>query len=71
MLVEMQYATESSNPNHLNGFLEVVLNALDQYVAEVEPIDGLVHLLKGSKIQGNKTWIVNSHIGLEIYYYLY
>ena len=71
MLVGMKYATESSNPNRFHGFVVVVLNEWDQYVAEVEPIEGPVHLLKGRKIRGNKSWIVNSHIDLETYYYVY
>ena len=68
MLVGMKYATESSNPNRFHWFVEVVLNERDRYVAEVEPIEGPVHLLEGRKIRGNKSWIVNSHIDLETYY---
>lgn len=71
MLVGMKYAMESSNPNRFHGFVEVVLNERDRYVAEVEPIEGPVHLLEGRKIRGNKSWIVNSHIDLETYYYVY
>ena len=71
MLVEMKYATESSNLNRFHGFVEVVLNKRDWYVAEVKPIEGPVNLLEGSKIWGNKSWIVNSHIDLETYYYVY
>ena len=71
MLVGMKYAMESSNSNHFPGFVEVVLNERDQYVAEVEPIAGLVRLVEGRKIRENKSWIVNSHINLETYYYVY
>ena len=67
MLVGMKYAMEASNPNCFQGFVEVVLNGRDRYVAEVEPIEGPVHLLEGRKIQGNKSWIVNSYIDLETY----
>jgi len=56
---------ESGNPNRFHVFVEVVLNEQDRYVAEVEPIYGLVHLLEGVKILGNKSWLVNSHIHLE------
>ena len=55
MLVGMMYATESSNLNHFLGFVEVVLNERDRYVAEVEAIQGSVHLLEGRKIRGNKS----------------
>ena len=55
MLVGMKYATELSNPNRFHGFVEVVLNERDRYVAVVEPIEGLVQLLKGRKIRGNKS----------------
>ena len=71
MLVGMKYATESRNPNRFHGFVEVVLNERDRYVTEVEPIEGPVHLLEGRKIRGNKSSIVNSHIDLETYYYVY
>ena len=71
MLVGMKYAMESSNPNRFHGFVEVVLNEQNRYVAEVEPIERMVHLLEGSKIWGNKSWIVNSYIHLETYYYVY
>ena len=71
MLVGMKYTMESSNPNRFHGFVEVVLNERDRYVAEVESIEGPVHMLEGRKIQGNKSWIVNSHIDLETYYYVY
>ena len=71
MLVGMKYATESGKLNPFNGFPEVVLNEQDRYVAELEPIEGPVHLQEGEKIQGNNTGIVNSYIDLEIYYYVY
>ena len=71
MLEGMKYAIESSNPNRFPGFVGVVLNERDWYVTQVEPIDGLVHLLEGSKIRGNNSGIVNSHIDLETYSYVY
>jgi hypothetical protein len=71
MLVGMKYATESSKPNRFHGFVEVVLNERDRYVAEVEPIEGPVHLLERGKIRGKNSWVVNSHIDLETYYYVY
>ena len=55
MLVGMKYVMESSNPNGFHGFVEVVLNERDRYVPAVEPIEVLVHLLKGRKIRGNKS----------------
>ena len=55
MLVGMKYTTESRNSNRFHGFVEVVLNERDRYVAEVEPIEGPVHLLEGRKILGNKS----------------
>ena len=48
-LIGMKYVMESSNPNGFHGFVEVVLNEPNRYVAEVEPIEGPVHLLKGRK----------------------
>jgi len=58
----MKYATESGKANRFHGFVEVLLNEWDRYVAEVEPIEGPEHLLEGEKIRGKNRWIVNSHI---------
>jgi len=71
MLVGMKYATESAKPNRFHGFVEVVLNERDRYVAEVEPIEGPVLLLEVEKIRGKNSSIVNSHIDLVTYYYVY
>ena len=71
MLVGMKYATESSKPNRFHGFVEVVLHERDRYVTDVDSIKGLVHLLEGGKIWGKNSWVVNSHIDLETYYYVY
>jgi len=71
MLVGMKYATESGKLNHFHEFVEVVLNEQNRYMVEVEPIEGPVHLLEGEKIRGKNSWIVNSHIDLETYYYVY
>ena len=71
MLVGKKYATESGKPNRFQGFVEVVLNERDWYLARVESIEGPVHLLEGEKIRGQNSWIVNSHIDLETYYYVY
>ena len=71
MLVERKDAMESSNPNCFHGFVEVVINARDRYVAEVETIERLVHLVEGRKIRKNQSWIMNGHIDLETYYYVY
>jgi len=52
--------------------VEVELNEQDQYITEVEPIEGPVHLLERGKIWGKKSCLVNtSHINLETYYYVY
>ena len=60
MLVGMKYVMESSNTNRFHGFVEVILNERDRYVADVEPIERPVYLLEGREIRGNKSWIVNS-----------
>ena len=71
ILVGMKYTMASGKPNRFHGFVEVVPNEWDRYVAEVEPIEGPVHLLEGENIQGKDIWIVNSHIDLETYYDVY
>lgn len=45
ILVGIKYEKESSNKNHHHGFVKVVLNKLNQYVTEVEQIEGPVYLL--------------------------
>jgi len=50
ILVRMKYVTESSSPNRFYGFIEVVLNELDLYVARVEPIEGPVHLVDEGRL---------------------
>jgi len=67
----MKYSMESGKPNRYHGFVECVLNKQNWYGAEVEPIEGPVHLLEGEKIRGKSSWIVNSYIDLETYYYVY
>jgi hypothetical protein len=72
MLVGMKFTTASSKPNRYHGFVEVELNTRDRYVAQVEAIEGPVHLVDvNEKRQTGKRWIVNSHIDLETYYYVY
>jgi len=71
MIVGMKYATESGKPNRFHQFVEVLLNERDRYIAEVEPIEGPVHLRVGEKIRGQSSWIVNSHIDLGTYYYVH
>jgi len=71
MQVGMKDVTQSSNWNRFHGFVQVVLNKPNRYVEKVEPIQWPVHLLEGGKICGKKNWRVNSHKGLETYYYVY
>jgi len=71
ILVGMKYATDLDKPNRFHGFVEVVLIEQDRYVTEVEPIEGPVHLLEREKIWGKNSWIVNSHMDLKTYYYVY
>ena len=73
MLAGMKFATDSSRPNRFHGFVEVTENRADRYIAEVEAIEGPVHLVKeDERCKDNKArWIVNSHIDLETYYYIY
>ena len=70
MLVGMKYAMELHRPNRFYGFMEVVLNERDWYVADVEPIEGPVHLVKRGKIWGKNSWVMNSNIDLNTYYYV-
>jgi len=40
--------------NDFYGFVKVVLNEREQYIAEMEPIEGPFHILVVEKIRGKK-----------------
>ena len=59
-------------PNYLYVCVEVEFDGRDCSVAEVESIEGPVQLVEVNKARrSRKTWIVNNHIDLETYYYVY
>jgi hypothetical protein len=59
-------------PNRFHGLVEVELNRKDSYVVDVEVIEGPVHLVDTNETcSSRKRWVVNSHIDLETYYYVY
>lgn len=62
----------SGLPNRFHGCVEVELDNRDRSVAEVGSIEGPVQLVEVNETrQRRKTWIVNNHIDLETYYYVY
>jgi hypothetical protein len=72
MLMGYKFAGRSSLPNKFHGLVEVELNRKDRYVADVEVIEGPVHLVDTNETRSSrKRWVVNSHIDLETYYYVY
>ena len=72
VLVGYKFAGTSGLPNRFYGCVEVELDSRDRSVAEVGSIEGPVQLVKVNETrQSRKTWIVNNHIDLETYYYVY
>ena len=72
VLVGYKFTGLSGKPNRLHGFVEVELDSRDRSVTEVGSIEGPVQLVEVNEVrQSRKTWIVNSHIDLETYYYVY
>ena len=62
----------SGNPNRFHGCVEVEIDSRSRFVAEVGSIEGPVQLVEVNETrQSRKTWIVNNHIDLETYYYVY
>ena len=64
--------TGSGQPNRFHGSVEVELDGRDRAVAEVGLIEGPVQLVEVNKARrSRKRWIVNNHIDLATYYYVY
>ena len=64
--------TESGQRNRFHGSVEVELDGRDRAVAEVGSIEEPVQPVEVNEARGSrKTWIVNNHIDLETYYYVY
>lgn len=72
VLVGYKFTGSSGKPNRYHGCVEVELDSRDRSVAEVGSIEGPVQLVEVNEArQSRKTWIVNNHIDLETYYYVY
>ena len=72
VLVGHKCSARSGLPNQFHGCVEVELDNRDRFVAEVGSIEGPVQLVEVNEIRkSRKTWIVNNHIDLETYYYVY
>jgi hypothetical protein len=72
MLVGYRYTGSYGQPNRFHGCVEVEPDNGDRFVAEVDSIEGPVQLVEVNETRKNrKTWIVNNHIDLETYYYVY
>ena len=72
VIMSYKFTGPSGLPNKFHGFVEVELEGRDRYVVEVESIEGPVQLVEVNETRkSRKTWIVNNHIDLETYYYVY
>jgi len=72
VIMGYKFTGPSGLPNKFHGFVEVEFEGRDRYVVEVESIEGPVQLVEVNETRkSRKTWIVNNHIDLETYYYVY
>ena len=72
VIMDYKFTGHSGLPNKYHGFVEVGLEGRHRYVVEVGSIEGPVQLVEVSETRkSRKTWIVNNHIDLEIYYFVY
>ena len=72
VLVGYRYKNPSGRPNRFHGCVEVEQDGRDRSVAEVGSIEGPVQLVEVNEARrSRKTWIVNNHIDLETYNYVY
>jgi hypothetical protein len=72
VIMGYKFTGPSGLPKKFHGFVEVELEGRDRYIVEVESIEGPVQLVEVNETRkSQKTWIVNNHIDLEIYYYVY
>ena len=74
VLVGYKWKDPCSRPNRFHGCVEVELDGI-RCVAEVGSIEGPVQLVEVNEGRRTgrtrKTWIVNNHIDLETYWYIY
>jgi hypothetical protein len=72
VIMGYKFTGPSSLPNMFHGFVEVELEGGNRYVVEVESIESPVQLVEVNETcKSWKTRIVNNHIDLETYYYVY
>jgi hypothetical protein len=72
VLAGFKYKYPCGRPNRFHGCVEVELDGRDRSVAEVGSIEGPVQLVEVNETRkSRKTWVVNNHIDIETYYYIY
>ncbi len=72
MAVVYMYVRPDGLPNPHHGCVEVQLNKQDMIVAPIESIEGAVHLIaENEEAEKGGIFLVNNHIDLETYYYVY
>jgi len=70
MIQGTKFVNPSSKPDPAHGFVEVEIDQGDQYIAPIGSIEGPVQLVEVDE-NSARSWLVNSHIDLETYYYVY
>ena len=70
MIQGTKFVNPSSKPDPAHGFVEVEIDQGDRYIAPIGSIEGPVQLVEVDE-NSARSWLVNSHIDLETYYYVY
>jgi hypothetical protein len=72
MAVAHSYVRPDGLPNPHHGCVEVHINNRERFVAPIESIEGAVQLVpENEDAESNGIFLVNNHIDLETYYYVY
>jgi hypothetical protein len=75
MIMGTKYSKASGLPNPIHGCVEVIEDLNDRYIMPIESIEGAVHLIaineEESSTRQPREYLVNNHIDLDTYYYVY
>jgi hypothetical protein len=75
MVIGYKYVRNDGLPNPSHGCVEVRLDKQDRFVAPIDAIEGAVHLIAEDEAEDERSKIkvrlVNNHIDLNTYYYVY
>ena len=74
MITGTKYVTSTGQPDSIHGCVEVIENPQDRYVMPIRSLEGAVHLVPVDEVHKGpnpRQYLVNNHIDLDTYYYVY